>query len=183
MKKILVALSLCIFLLLSVDTNAQTLKELIEKKKQEAKDKANAKIDQKTSQGIDEAVNSPENMIKKKKEKNKAKKAAAQTIPDMDGNTASTSSSNEVTNGKPNDNGEFIIKTNIKCAAGKTQLENLLRETDGVNSATIDAATGKLYLSASGNTTVYNTTVETIRANGFEADGKKSTSGKNNSCK
>ena len=100
----------------------------------------------------------------------------------MDGNTA-TASSNEVTNGKANANGEFIIKTNIKCVAGKTQLENLLREMDGVNSASIDAATGKLYLSANGNTAVYNTTVEIIRANGFEADGKKSTSGKNNSCK
>ncbi len=69
MKKILISLSLCIFLLLSADTNAQTFKDLINKKKQEAIDKANAKIDQKASQGIDEALNKPEESIKNKKEK------------------------------------------------------------------------------------------------------------------
>jgi len=110
MKKILVALSLFIFLLLSADADAQTLKDLINKKKQEAVDKANAKLDQKTSEGIDEAVNSPEKMGKKKKEKNKENKT--KTSPADTNSTNSTNSTN-------NSQGNSTTENNDEPSNGK----------------------------------------------------------------
>ena len=175
MKKILPALATLVFLFFSAGAEAQLLKDMLNKKKQEAKEKAANKIDQKTSEGIDAAVNAPEKIIKKKIEakKNKKEQSASQAGQNMDDNSGSPASLNEFTNGKPNDKGEFIIKTNIKCSAGKKSIENLLRDTEGVNSVSIDAGTGKLFLSAGGNNTIYNSVIETIRANGFAAGGQK----------
>lgn len=185
MKKILPALATLVFLFFSAGAEAQLLKDMLNKKKQEAKEKAANKIDQKTSEGIDAAVNAPEKIIKKKIEakKNKKEQSASQAGQNMDDNSGSPASSNEFTNGKPNDKGEFIIKTNIKCSAGKKSIENLLRDTEGVNSVSIDVGTGKLYLSAGGDNTIYNSVIDTIRANGFEADGQKPKNAKTNPCK
>jgi E3 ubiquitin-protein ligase DOA10 len=191
-----IAIAMCSF----YAADAQKVKDWIEARKLEAKAKADAKINQKASEGMDEILNTPEKILTKKKDKKKTRKedTAPKTNRDTESNstsaseTTSSSSSNETTNSPssnettgdtPNDSGEFIIKTNIKCAAGKTHIETLLRETDGVNSVTINAATGKLYLSAGSNSTIYNTAIETINANGFEADGKKPASTKNKTCK
>ena len=175
MKKILPALAILVFLFFSAGAKAQLFKDMLNKKKQEAKEKAANMIDQKTSEGIDAAINAPEKIIKKKIEakKNKKEQSASQAGQNMDDNLSSPASSNEFTKGKPNDKGEFIIKTNIKCSAGKKSIENLLRDTEGVNSVSIDAGTGKLFLSAGGNNTIYNSIIETIRANGFAAGGQK----------
>ncbi|GAB2831525.1 hypothetical protein GCM10027043_37200 [Ferruginibacter profundus] len=144
----------------------------IKQKKEEAKQKVNTKIDQKTSEGIDKAVNAPETAVKKKAEKKKNKK-----------NSATTQADTEVTkNEMAVSTDEFIIATNITCAAGKLQIENLLRDTEGVNSASIDSDSGKLYLSAGGNKEVYEAAIALIRKNGFSADGKKPTV-KVNACK
>lgn len=191
MKKVLVASLLLFFLLFCENADAQKLKDWVNTKKLEAKAKADVKINQKTSEGIDKVVNAPENLIKKKKEKKKLKKEEEdkEANRDTESNAASSSetissaSSNELTGSKPNENGEYILKTNIKCAAGKTHIEALLRELDGVNSITINAVSGKLYLSAGSNNTVYNIAIETINANGFEADGKKPANTKNKTCK
>ena len=180
--------------------DAQKIKDWIEAKKLEAKAKADAKINQTTSDGMDKVLNTPEKILANKRDRKKPKKedTAPKTNRGNEGNSASSnetntspsssetttsSSSNETTGDTPNESGEFIIKTNIKCAAGKTHIETLLRETDDVNSVTINAATGKLYLSAGSNTKVYNTAIEIINANGFEADGKKPADTKNKTCK
>lgn len=180
--------------------DAQKLKDWVEARKLEAKAKADAKINQKASEGMDEILNTPEKILANKKDKKKLKKddTAPKTNRGKEDNSTSSnetntssssnettpsSSSNETTGDTPNDSGEFIIKTNIKCAAGKTHIETLLRETDGVNSVTINAATGKLYLSAGSNSKVYNTAIEIINTNGFEADGKKPADTKNKTCK
>ena len=144
----------------------------IKQKKEEAKQKVNTKIDQKTSEGIDKAVNAPETAVKKKAEKKKNKKGSA----------ATQTNTEEAKNETVVSTDELIIATNITCAAGKLQIENLLRDTDGVNSASIDSSSGKLYLSAGGNKEVYEAVIELIRKNGFSADGKKPTV-KANACK
>ncbi len=149
--------------------NAQ-LGNWIKQKKEEAKQKASTKIDQKTSEGIDKAVNAPETAIKKKQEKKKNKKDAAAANADTEKNEIQVNTD------------EFVIATNITCANGKSAMENLLRDTDGVNSASIDISNGKVYLSAGGNKEVYEAVVGIIRKNGFTADGKKPTV-KANACK
>ena len=182
------------------NADAQKVKDWIEARKLEAKAKADAKIDQKASEGIDKVLNTPEKILANKKENKKTRKddKSSATKRDTEGNSTTSNettsppasdesanlpTSNEATGDTPTDGGEFIIKTNIKCAAGKTHIETLLRETDDVNSVTINAATGKLYLSAGSNSKVYNTAIEIINANGFEADGKKPADTKNKTCK
>ena len=160
-------------LFFSVTNNAEAqVKEWLKAKKEETKQKANAKIDQKASEGIDKAVNAPETAVKKKAEKKKNKKTAA----------VEQQNTEQVQSETPVNTDEFIITTNITCPVGKSQMEALLRDTDGVNSASIDSGSGKLYLSAGGNKEVYEAVVELIRKNGFTADGKKPTV-KANACK
>jgi hypothetical protein len=170
MKVIQFLLTGILFLTAANNTEAQ-VKDWLKQKKEEAKQKANAKIDQKASEGIDKAVNAPETAVKKKAEKKKNKKTAAEQ-----------QNTEQVQSETPVNTDEFIITTNITCPVGKSQMEALLRETDGVNSASIDSGSGKLYLSAGGNKEVYEAVVELIRKNGFTADGKKPTV-KANACK
>jgi len=48
------------------------------------------------------------------------------------------------------------------------QIENLLRDTEGVNSASIDSSSGKLIsLLPGGNKEVYEAVIELVRKNGF----------------
>jgi hypothetical protein len=195
MKKILVALSLCIFLLLSADTNAQTLKEIINKKKQEAKDRANAKIDQKTSQGIDEAVNSPENIIKKEKEKKKDKKEKKKVKIEkgkdvVPTETAPNEKQNEnkeavITDDSMNGEGaQTVIQTNIFCQEGKTKIENMLKKQDGIFEVKANIKNGELAIRYSSDGTSYSELLKLINQQGFEADGNKpAASAPGNPCK
>ncbi|MGF2413290.1 hypothetical protein [Ferruginibacter sp.] len=171
MKAIQFLLAGILFLTTANKADAQ-VKDWLKQKKEEAKQKANAKIDQKASEGIDKAVNAPETAVKKKAKKKKNKKATATEQENTEQAQSET----------PPNTGEFIIATNIVCAAGKSQMEALLRDTDGVNSASIDSGSGKIYLSAGGNKEVYEAVIEIIRKNGFTADGKKPTV-KANTCK
>ncbi|MEJ7827876.1 MAG: hypothetical protein WKF91_06770 [Segetibacter sp.] len=189
MKKILVALSLCIFLLLSADANAQTIKEIIERKKQEAKDKANAKIDEKTSQGIDEAVNSPENIIKKKKEKKKDKKTKSnekvttETAPEEKPNEKPNEQQNENKEAATNDNSmtgegvQTVIQTNIRCEEGKKKVEAMLKKQDGVFEAKTNIQNGELAIRYSSDGINYTTLLKLINEQGFDADGDKPKTG------
>lgn len=176
--KYLFIIACCFFL---QQANAQFGKDLLNKAKESAKRKAEQKVDQKIDATVGAGVDKADSVLtgkKKKKDKKNTKNTADQSEIDTNNNPVG---SNEPTGGKINENGELIIKTNIKCAAGKTQIENLLRDTDGVNSVSIDTDSGKLYLS-SADSNIYNIVTELIRKNGFEADGKKSTNPKGNPC-
>jgi len=195
MKKILVALSLCIFLLLSPDTNAQTLKEIINKKKQEAKDRANAKIDQKTSQGIDEAMNTPENAIKKEKEKKKGNKEKKKIKIEKDKDVVPTETAPDE---KPTENKEeetpegsmagegaqTVIQTNIYCQEGKTKIESMLKKQDGIFEVKANIKNGEVAIRYSSDGTSYTELLKLINEQGFEAEGNKPTAGApKNPCK
>ena len=166
---------------------AQFGKKLADRAKEAAERKANQKADEALNKGVDKI----DSVItgKKRDGKQKEKDTVTTTSPTEENNTGNTTEPEEASSpqqsgeGVADENGEFIIKTNIKCAAGKTHIETLIRETDGVNSVTINAATGKLYLTAGSSSTVYSTAIEIINANGFEADGKKPANTKNKTCK
>jgi copper chaperone CopZ len=74
------------------------------------------------------------------------------------------------------------IQTTINCAAGKTKIETLLKEQDGVVAATVDIKTGKLLLDYSTDGTPYSEIIRLINETGFDADGKKSSNPGNNPC-
>lgn len=154
------------FIAFCTSANAQFGKKILNKAKETAERKAEQKTDEAVNKGVDKVE---EAFTGKKKTKDKETGATSE-------NTVSPgSSSNNAGTGVPKNDGEFIIKTTITCAAGKTQMEILLRDMDGVNSASIDSGTGKLFLAAGGNNEVYNTAIELIRSNGYTADGKKPT--------
>jgi hypothetical protein len=172
MKLIKLLLAIVFFSLITNTANAQ-FKDWINRKKEEAKQKVNNKIDQKTSDGIDKAIDAPEKAVKKKvdKKKNKTEQAAEQADAAVAENTNVETPADEV-----------VIATNINCQAGKLKIEELLRDMDGVSSASVDTESGKIYLSAGGDKKIYDAAIELICKNGFKADGKKATT-KANACK
>ena len=141
-----------------------------------AKEKVEQKAEQKTEEALNKGVEKVEEAVTGKKNTKEKDTTGSQT-PNTDNTGSGGSDSKTVVAGVANDDGEFIIKTTITCATGKTKMEALLREEDEVNSASIDSGTGKLYLSAGGKQEVYTNVIELIRANGFTADGKKPTKG------
>jgi copper chaperone CopZ len=78
--------------------------------------------------------------------------------------------------------GATVIKTNIKCAAGKTKVINALKEMEGVTDVKIDIVTGKLTITYSSDGTPYTTILSTINENGFDANGQKTTNATANPC-
>ncbi len=83
-----------------------------------------------------------------------------------------------------------VIKTNIKCEAGKTKVIKALKVLDGVFDIKIDIKTGLLKLHYSSDGTPLNDIVETILNNGFDVldDGqgsgiKRSAKAAANPCK
>ncbi len=82
-----------------------------------------------------------------------------------------------------NADGATVIKTNIKCAAGKTKVINALKEMEGVFDVKIDIATGNLTIKYSSDGTSYTTVLSTINENGFDANGQKTTAPSANPCK
>lgn len=91
----------------------------------------------------------------------------------------------------PNDDAAHpVIKTNIKCEAGKTKITNSLKKMDGVFEVKIDIKTGILKLHYSSDGSSLTDIVETILINGFDVldDGehtgiKKTTKPSANPCK
>lgn len=81
------------------------------------------------------------------------------------------------------DDGATIIRTNIKCAAGKTKVMNALKALDGVTDVKIDITTGKLTIVYSTDGTPYTGILSAINEQGFEADGQKTTAAASNPCK
>jgi copper chaperone CopZ len=169
MKCIKILFAILLFTGFTNTANAQ-FKDWLNKKKEEAKQKVNDKIDQKSSEGIDKAVDAPEKVIDKK-----VKKGKKQTEPEE--TQATDNVSNEV---QPIN--EIIITTNIKCNEGKKIIEQLINDTPGVSSISIDVKTGKTYLTFSGEATNKEEIENLIRQNGYEANGKKKTNG-TNACK
>ncbi len=159
---------LLLLVTITSSANAQ-IKDWLSRKKEEAKQKVNNKIDQKTNEGLDKVIDAPEKAAKKKK----GQKGGAQTTDKVTENST-------VEDAKPV--GEIIINTNIKCAAGKATIEDLIRDTPGVSSVSIDIKSGKLFLGLTGDATNTEEIETIIRKNGFEANGKKKLDGIN-SCK
>lgn len=83
-----------------------------------------------------------------------------------------------------------VIKTNIKCEAGKIKITTALKKMDGVFDVKIDVKTGTLKLHYSSDGTPLNDIIDVILNNGFDVldDGehtgiKKSTKPSANPCK
>ena len=86
---------------------------------------------------------------------------------------------NEITN----DASHPVIKTSIRCEAGKVKVTKALKELDGVFEVKIDIKTGILKLHFSSDGTPFEDIIETILNAGFDADGKKTTKPSANPCK
>lgn len=148
-----------------------------------AKEAAERKVNQKADEAIDKGMDKVDSVITGKKRDPKSGKTKTE------GETAESTSNNSSSSNNEEDNGtvettykEVIVKTNIRCETGKKKLEIILRDTDGVSSATIDNDTGNLYVS-SDKPDVPAKVIELIRQNGLEADGKKPTKLIPNPCK
>lgn len=163
-------LCLCFGLLFST-AEAQFGREILERTKQSAKQKLENKVNNKIDKGIDKAVDAPEKIGKKKGSKNQSEGSSS---------TSTSSGGNDMDAGSQAI-GEIIIKTNIKCAAGKEWLEELIRGKNGVSSVSIDEKTGNVYLVLGGDFATKEDIETLIRSNGYEANGKKKTGGKS-SC-
>lgn len=171
-------LFLIVIVLFTASANGQFGKKILDK----AKEKASQKANQKTNETIDKGVEKVDSVLtgKKRDKTNNTKKGTETTEPTSDN---SGSSNNNTGNGAIETSyKEVIVKTNIRCEAGKKNLETILRNTDGVSSVMIDNDNGNLYLSSE-NPDVRNKVIELIRQNGFEADGKKPTKSLPNPCK
>lgn len=167
---------LLIAILFSFQTaDAQLGKRLKERAKEAAERKANQKADEAINKGA-EKIDSV--ITGKKRDKTGKTKTETENPPSTSDNSSNTESSNNIETSYK----EVIVKTNIGCETGKTKLETILRNTDGVSSVMIDNDNGNLYLSSE-NPEVRNKVIELIRQNGFEADGKKPTKSLPNPCK
>ncbi|MEP6747792.1 MAG: hypothetical protein ABJB86_08700 [Bacteroidota bacterium] len=161
--------------------HAQGIKNILNNAKSEAQrrvtEKANQKIDRATTQGIDKVLDKTLYKL--------FPKPTAGVFTTGNGGTVQPKISTKKsvsTNGKTNENGEIMIATNIKCAAGKSAIEKTAMATPGVSTALVDTDTGMMYLVLTGKLTSYDDIILMIRKNGFTADGKKPTGG-NNPCK
>lgn len=157
-------------ILFAGNSEGQFLKRKMEQVKESARQKAEQRADQKIDNGLDKGINKTDSIVSGKKKifgnKSKNNKEAVENIDGQNSN-------NKATGATANENGEFIIKTNIKCVSGKVAIESLIRDVDGVSSATVDEGSGKVYLTANGDVNIYNSVVELIRKNGFMAENKK----------
>lgn len=156
--------------MLCINIHAQSLKELLNAKKQEAKDKAMAKADQKSSQAIDKAVESPETAIKKKKEKKDKKKAEEEATKQQ---KREADSLQRIANAADAITPQKVLQTNITCEVGKQKVEALLKKQKGVLEVSIDTSNGLLTIKYSTKSTTYIMLVQKINELGFEADGNK----------
>ncbi|NML23746.1 hypothetical protein HHL16_22890 [Pseudoflavitalea sp. G-6-1-2] len=166
-----VILFLCALVLVN-NLQAQFWKEKLNQAKELAKQKGEQKIDQKIQDGIDQGLEKTDSVVsgkkkisilKKKKTGNKNGKEADQP-------------------GQLNSNGEYLIKTDINCEAGKRLISNMLEEEEGIESITINIETGLVTLiPVKGQTDVYNKVVDIICKTGFTAD-KKRIGTKTNPC-
>ncbi len=166
MKKYKYIITLIISLSITHYSTAQ-LKDWVTRKKEEAKQKVNNKIEQKSSEGIDKVVDAPEKAVKKKAKKNKKQNE----------NDEAQATNDAPTTIQPI--GEIIISTNIKCDEGKRFIEQIINDTPGVSSSTIDIKTGKLYINLTGDATNKEAIETLIRQNGYEANDKKKIKGTN----
>ena len=107
------------------------------------------------------------------------KKTTQAITPTVTEEPANTDPGEEIKNAA----GATVIKTNIKCAAGKTKVITALKELDGVTDVKIDITTGKLTITYSSDGTPYTTILSTINENGFDVNGQKTTNASANSCK
>lgn len=106
------------------------------------------------------------------------KKTSATSTSPTEGNTGA-GSGEEVKNAA----GATVIKTNIKCAAGKTKVINALKELEGVTEVKIDIVSGKLTIMYSSDGTTYSTILFTINDNGFDTNTQKTSNISANPCK
>lgn len=141
--------------------SAQFGKDILKRAGQSASSKASQKLDQKIDEGLD-------NVIKGKKKKQKKENSDTKVSTPVD------AAENQTTGG------EMIINTSLRCAAGKTKMEKILLDTDGVISASIDINTGKIYITAGDEITV-DELISLLLKNGIDANHKKATA-KINPC-
>jgi len=172
-----------ILLAFCINTNAQSFKDILNRKKneivQKAKNKVENKIDNKIDNTIDKGLNGIDDAVSGKKSKKKRNsenndtEASGNTSSEMpDYNDDAAVSSNEI-----------VISTNIKCQKGKELIEELIRDKRNVMSVSVDSGTGKVYVSISNDDDELKENIlKLISENGFSANGKQPKT-KTNVCK
>jgi hypothetical protein len=164
-----------LFMLMINMLHAQGMKDILNRAKSDVQNRVTQKADQKITQTVDNSIDKGIYKIFGKNAGSiftaNSPGAAPQPKPKAKKEVSS--------NGKTNENGEIIIATNIKCAAGKKAIEQTVMDTPGVSAALLDANSGLLYLTLSGTLSSYDDIITLIRKNGYTADGKKSIAGTN----
>ena len=188
MKNLKIISVIILLFAFSTNFNAQ-FSGWLNKKKDEMSQKVNDKINQKASQAMDKAVDAPEKVLENKKNKKnkKSNDTSGTSGPDSSASTSATTPSGnsetiQVENEIPNENGQTIIQTNIKCENGKKSIINLLKKQDGVFKIDINIKNGELSMDYSSDGTPYTEIIKLINDNGFEADGNPAKT-KSNICK
>ncbi len=81
-----------------------------------------------------------------------------------------------------NKDGVTIIRTNIHCVAGSKNVQETLKNMDGVTNVSINIKTGVLLITYSSDGTPFRDIIAAIRKNGFSANGKPAETGAANPC-
>lgn len=163
----------------SINANAQSFKDLLNRKKDEIIQKAKNKAENKIDNTIDKGMDKADDAISGKKSK-KNRKSENNETEASGNNSADVPSYNENAEILGN---EIIITTNIKCQKGKELMEELIRDKRNVMSVSIDETTGKVYVSIDNNDNELKETIFKILSdNGFSANGKQPKT-KTNLCK
>ncbi|RYY56832.1 MAG: hypothetical protein EOO09_04990 [Chitinophagaceae bacterium] len=167
-------IAILLFVFAAQTTGAQTVKELLERKKQEARMKLDQKADQKGSEAIDSAIAAPGTVIRKTKEKKARKKLEKE-------NDITAAGNNEATEVAPlpvePEGTQLVIETNILCEQGQEKMEARLRKQPAVYDVSVDISSGDLSIRFRSALLNYATIVEMINNAGFTADDKKPAAG------
>ncbi len=167
-----------IVLAFSINANAQSFTDLLNRKKDEIIQKAQNKAESKVDNAIDKSIEG----IASKKSKNKRNSENNNETGASNSNTSlETKSYNESANVSGN---EIVITSNVKCQDGSDLLEELIRGKNGVMNVSIDLDKGKIYVSIANNSDkdLKENILKIITDNGFTANGKQPKT-KTNVCK
>lgn len=158
-------------LVFSISTNAQSLSDLFNRKKNEILQKAQNKIENKIDNKIDQTMNKGLNGIDNAVSGKKSEKRRNSENADSYERSAPNEQSQESTGNTMTS--ELIISSNVHCQEGSDLLEELIRGKNGVMSVSIDIEKGKIYVSMDkNNADLKKEILNTITDNGFSANGK-----------
>lgn len=165
-----------IVLAFSINANAQSFKDILNRKKeqivQKAKNKVENKIDNKIDNTIDKGLDGIDGAVSGKRSK---KKRNSENNNETEASGNDSSETPNYSESATISSDEMVITSNVKCQDGSDLLEELIRGKNGVMSVSIDLDKGKIYVSIDNNSDkdLKEDILKIITDNGFSANGKQ----------